>query len=226
MPNKTRPRLTASHREVTGRKSEVRRLRRSGQIPGSIFGHGDPDTLTFPERALNDFLHHHGAGAILDIDVDGSVIPALIREIDRHPLTGAIIQLGLQRVDMKETLRTSLPLLFTGEETLVEAKLVAEHQMTELEVHARADLLPESITVDLTGCEAGQSLRIRDLTLPKGVEASKDPDTVVVNITLPKVDADVAAALDAEEAAHAAVEVGTEEAKEMEPDTVLLAQEE
>ena len=226
MAKKSRPRLTATRRERTGRKSDVRRLRRTGMIPGSIFGHGDPETITFSERALSDFLHHHSAGAILDIDVEGSVTPALIREVDRHPLTGHVIHLGVQRVNLQEVVRATLPIMFTGEESLVGENLVSQHQMSELEVHGKAELLPEALTVDLSGCTAGQMTRVKALPLPKGLETRLDPETVVVIITLPTVSPDVAAALDAEEAAHLAAAAGTEEEKETESGTEAVAQEE
>lgn len=218
MPARTRPRLSAVRRERTGRKSDVRRLRSSGQIPGSIFGHGDPDTIALPERALQDFLRHHAAGAILDLDVDGAVTPALIREVDRDPLSGRVIHLGLQRVDLRETVRAVIPLMFTGEDVLVSSDLVPERQMSELEVHGWAELLPEAITVDVSGGQPGHPIRIRDLQLPQGIETSRDPDQVVVNITVPAVPADVAAALDAEEAAHAELEAGAKEERETEPE--------
>src|SRR4051812_39901387 len=98
MATHTRPRLVAEPRARTQRKSEVRALRRNGLVPGSIFGHGEPQAITVSARALRDYLHRHAPGAILEVEIEGKTTPALIRELDRHPISGEVIALGFQRV--------------------------------------------------------------------------------------------------------------------------------
>jgi large subunit ribosomal protein L25 len=199
----TRPRIPAEPRSDVRKKSALRALRRTGQVPASLFGHGDPQLIQVPARALQDFLRYHPASGIVDLALDNAATPAVIREIDRHPVTGEVIHLGLQRVDLGETIKASLPLAFTGEETLTGEGLVLERQLEKIEVHARADALPESLAVDVSHTNAGHSIRIGDLHLPAGVETSMSPDLPVATISTPSLPADVAAALDAEEIAHA-----------------------
>jgi len=205
MPTKTRPRLTAQSRPRNARKSELHTLRRDGQVPGTLFGHGEPQMLSVPARSLDAYLLHHAPGALLDVELDGKTTPVLLRELDRDPVTGKAVHLGFQRVDLAENIRASIPLFFTGDEALVANGLVPQHLLTELEVHGRADQIPESITVDLSAIEAGHSVRISDLQLPAGMEVTREADTVVATVTTPHLPADVEAALDAEEAAHAEI---------------------
>ncbi|HEU4753346.1 MAG TPA: 50S ribosomal protein L25 [Armatimonadota bacterium] len=204
MPTQSRPRITAEPRPPARRKSDVRQVRRSGMVPGSLFGHGEPETIQVSARALRDYLRHHAAGALLDLEINGRVAPALLRELERHPVTGEPIALGLQRVDLREKIHATVPIEFVGEEEVIKNGLVLQRQVTELDVQGQADRLPEAITVDVTSAAAGDVVRVGDLTLPDGVEATKDADLPVATISAPKVDADTAAALDAEEAAHAA----------------------
>jgi large subunit ribosomal protein L25 len=204
MATHPRPLLTAEPREGVRRKSEVKALRRSGQIPASVFGHGDAVPIQLLARDVKDFLRHHAQGGLLDLSLEGTSTPVLIREIDRHPITGEVMTLGLQRVDMKETLKTSVTIQFTGEDELISNGLILQRQMDSVEVHGRADLLPEAIVVDISHLGAGDNVRIGDLPLPEGVEATKDADLPVATISLPSVPADVEAALEAEEAAHEA----------------------
>lgn len=198
----TRSRLSATPRENVRKKSALRSLRRSGNVPGSIFGHGDPRPIQVPLRMVDDFLRHHAVAALLDLDVDGQVTPAMIREIDRDPISGEVIHLGFQRIDLGETIRATLSIVFSGEETLIRNGLVLQRQMDALDVHGRADALPEALMVDVSEAHAGTTIRISDLKLPQGIEASKDPSQAVVSITAPTVPADVEAALEAEEQAH------------------------
>lgn len=204
MADQSRPQLAAEPR-VLGRKSETRQLRRSGQIPALVYGHGDPRTIKLNARTVAEYLRQHAAGGILELQLLGDTNPVLIREIDRDPLSGHIIHLGFQRVDLRERLKASIPLEFTGEDSLVVDHLVLQRQMSEIEVHGRADLLPESIHVDVTGLPAGTTVRISDLNLPPGIEVTKDASLPVASITIPSVPADVEAALDAEEAVRAAI---------------------
>jgi large subunit ribosomal protein L25 len=178
-------------------------MRASGQVPAVLFGHGDAQLIQVPQRALNDFLRHHAASGIVDVSLQSGATPALIREIDRDPVNGQVIHLGLQRVDMQETLKASVPIVFTGEDALTAEGLVFQRQLEKIEVHARADDLPESITVDVSQMTAGHSIRLADLSLPAGVETSLSPDQPLASVTMPSIPADVAAALDAEEIAHA-----------------------
>ncbi len=217
MPDQSRPQLTAEPRVRVRKKSEIRYLRRMGQIPALVYGHGDPETIKVSARSVAEYLRHHTSGGILDLNLTERTTPVLIREIDRDPVSGQIIHLGFQRVDMRERLKTTVPLEFIGEESLIQDQLVLQRQMAELEVHARADQLPEVIVVDVSGVEAGQSIRIEDLQLPEGIEPTKDPSQLVASVTHPSVPADVEAALEAEEAARVAtVEAHAGEAAEEE----------
>ncbi|MGV3721266.1 MAG: 50S ribosomal protein L25 [Actinomycetota bacterium] len=204
MPTNTRPRISAELRTGARKKSELKRLRSAGQIPGVIFGHGDPEPIKAPARAISEFLRHHAAGGMVDLVLGGAApTPALLRHLDRDPITGRVTHLELQRVNLSETIKATVPLTFTGEETLIKNELVLQRQTSEIEVHARADALPDEIVIDVSEQEAGTSIRIADLKLPQGVEATADPDLPVATISTPSLPADVAAALDAEEVAHA-----------------------
>jgi large subunit ribosomal protein L25 len=210
-----RPQLKAESR-YPGRKSDLRSMRQAGLIPGSLFGHGEPESIRIREHDLREHLRHHAMGGIVDVVVDGRTTPALLREMDKNPITGEVITLGFQRVDMQETIKASLPIMVTGDEGLIKQGLVLTRALDHLDVHGRADALPEAISVDVSGCGAGQTIRIGDLPLPNGVEASKDADLPVLTVSTPTIDAAVAAALDAEEAAHEAERAahGTEEEEE------------
>jgi large subunit ribosomal protein L25 len=210
----TRPRLNASSRQA-GRKSDLHNLRRNGVIPASLFGHGDPENIQVESKDLSEHLRHHAQGGLLELVLEGKATPALLRELDRNPVTGQVVTLGFQRVNLQETVKASLPIEIVGEDALVAEGLVLNRDLDHLEVHGRADALPESLVLDVSGFGAGHTVRIRDLTLPKGIETSKDPELPVLSVATPHLSADVAAALDAEDAAHDAEKVAhAEEAGE------------
>jgi large subunit ribosomal protein L25 len=213
MATQTRARIPAQVREAAPRKSAVRDLRRQGMVPGSISGHGEPQCIQISARDLQDFLRGHTSGALMDLDLDGKTTTAVIRKMDRDGVTGRVIHLGLQRVDVSETIHSAVPVVFQGEEALIKEQLVLETQLAEVDVHGRADQIPESFPIDLAGRQAGDLIHISDLKLPAGITATKPGDTIIARISSPTVSADVEAALQAEEAAHDALVAshGTEE---------------
>lgn len=181
-------------------------------MPGLIYGHGDPQPILLSGRVLKEYLHRHSAGALFDLELDGGTTSVLIKEMQRHHTSGEITHVGLQRVDLAETVHSSVPIRFTGDEEIIKRGLIPQHVLTEIELTGRAELLPEAIHVDLSGHEVG-SIRVGDLTLPEGLTCSKDANEVVAAISLPSVPTEIEAALDAEEAASAAVHDAAGEAE-------------
>lgn len=216
MATQTRSKITVQPRETAQRKSVLRELRQRGLVPGSLFGHGEPQSIQVSARALHDFLREHSAGALMDLDLGGQGSTAVIRSLERDPLTGHVIHLGLQRVDLAETIHAAVPVVFDGEEELIKEHLVLERQLDQIDVHGRADQIPESIHINLAGRQAGDLIHISDLQLGDGISATKDGTTIVARVSSPTVAPDVEAALQAEEAAHDALVAshGTEEGEE------------
>jgi len=219
----SRPRLAAQMRTSVRQKSALRQLRKQGMVPATLFAHGDPQQIQIPARALWDHLRHHSHSGVLDLELEGRVTPTLIRELERDPITGQVIHLGLQRVDLGEVVHATIPVTFVGEEHLVKEGLVLERQITEVDVTGRADQLPETLEIDVTLHNAGSIIHASDLHVPEGMQLGKTSgETVVARVTGASVPADLAAELDAQDAAHAqtaaahAEEVEEEEEEEEE----------
>jgi large subunit ribosomal protein L25 len=165
----------------TGLKGELRRLRREGKIPGILYGkQQEPRAIQVAARELEHALHQHGLSALLDLTVNGERATAVIKEVQHDPITGRLSHLGLQRVSLEDTISAHVPLVFTGDTTAItDQGGVIEHPASEVTVSCRADHLPESITVDISGLRLGESLRVADLTPPEGVTITTNPEQVV-----------------------------------------------
>jgi large subunit ribosomal protein L25 len=165
----------------TGLKGELRRLRREGKIPGVLYGkQEEPRAIQIAARELEHALHQHGLSALLDLTVNGERATAVIKEVQHDPITGRLSHLGLQRVSLEDTISAHVPLVFTGDTTAItDEGGVIEHPASEVTVSCRADHLPESITVDISGLRRGDSLRVADLKPPEGVTITTNPEQVV-----------------------------------------------
>jgi large subunit ribosomal protein L25 len=177
--------LPVSSRDPSGSRS-ARRLRREGQVPGVVYGgDGEPQPVQVERLTLNRFLAH--AGSVIEIAVDGSATPVLIKETVRHPVTGQPQHVDFLRVKMDEAIQTTVFLELTGVDDapgVVEGGILAQ-EMRELTVEALPGDIPDTLTHDVSGMGVGATLTLAELSAPDKVSFVDDPETVVATITLP-----------------------------------------
>jgi large subunit ribosomal protein L25 len=185
MADSTKLSLTA--RAPVGSRS-ARRLRRTGVVPGVIYGGGDePSHFSVDGRILRNTLAH--SGAILDISIDGGKSsPVLVKDVQRHPVRGEIVHLDLLRVNMNETIHTTVVLELVGAEEapgVVEGGVLSQ-ETRELNIEALPGDIPDSIVHDVSGMEMNATLTLSAVTAPTGVTLLDDlEETVVATITPP-----------------------------------------
>ena len=175
-------------------KGASRRLRRSGKIPAIVYG-GELAPVNIQldhEPVWLASQHEWFYSSILDLSLNGDIQKVLLRDIQRHPYKQLILHLDFQRVNEKETLRTSVPLHFVNEDKSPagkSAEVVVTHELKEITVECLPSDLPQVIEVDLSELKVGDIVYLSDLKLPKGVEIpqlklGKDHDDAVVTAKL------------------------------------------
>jgi large subunit ribosomal protein L25 len=151
--------LKVSPREVEGSRA-TRRLRRAGDVPGVIYGGGeDPVAFRIDERTLRHALQH--AGAVLELEVDGGGSgPVVVKELTRHPVSGATMHVDLLRVrlDVKIQSTTVLELAEADHAPGVREGGVLEHVTREINIEALPNEIPESIVQDVSGMQIGDTI--------------------------------------------------------------------
>lgn len=173
------PILVAQTRSEFG-KGAARRARRAGLVPAVVYGHGgDPLHLDVPGHEL--FLIVRGnANALAELKIDGKSQLALVKDVQRHPVSRNILHADFLAVKAGEKVDVEVPLVLVGEAAPATQAAIEEHTIT---VKASATAIPESIEVDITGLVAGTVVRASDLVLPKGVECELDAEKDIVIIS-------------------------------------------
>ncbi|GIW93191.1 MAG: 50S ribosomal protein L25 [Pirellulaceae bacterium] len=175
--------LTVRRRDERGRRA-VRRLRRTGEIPAILYGHGQENIpLAVSAKAIDQLVHH---GTKL-VDLRGAVHEqALIREVQWNPLGNEILHVDFFRVSAGERVRTTVPIHLRGEAPGARHGGVIEHVLHELELECPVGSLPERLDVNIAALDVGQAIHVRELELPPGARALAAPDLVVVHCVLPR----------------------------------------
>src|SRR5918994_4296145 len=189
MPSDTTS-LSLTARAPEGSRS-ARRLRREGLVPGVIYGgDGGPEHFAVDGRILRNTLAH--SGAILQVSIDGGTgVPVLVKDLQRHPVRGEAVHVDLLRVNMSETIQTTVHLELTGAEEApghVEGG-VLNQETRELNIEALPGDIPDSITFDVSKMEMNATVTLSELTAPEGVTFLDDPEeTVLATITPPTLE--------------------------------------
>jgi large subunit ribosomal protein L25 len=176
--------LTARHPEGS---RNARRLRREGLVPGVIYGgDSEPTHFAVDARILRNTLAH--SGAILEISLDGGKsAPVLVKDVQRHPVRGEAVHVDFLRVNMNETIQTTVTLELTGADEapgVVEGGVLSQ-ETRELNIEALPGDIPDSITHDVSGLEMNGTLTLAEIAAPQGVTLLDDTELVVASITPP-----------------------------------------
>jgi len=181
--------LQVSKREVVGK--QVKTLRREGLLPAIVYGRGISSIpISINSREANKILSAITSSNLVVIDIDGDKHTTLVREKQRDPVTGEVLHMDFYEVSMTEKLRTNVGLEFQGESPAVKELMgVLVTVMESLEVECLPQDLPNQIVADLSTLEEiGDSLYVRDISLPPNVELISDIDGLVVVISPPAVE--------------------------------------
>jgi large subunit ribosomal protein L25 len=196
----TRSKLSVNSRGGEGSRA-ARRLRRGGRVPGVLYG-GEDGPVGFDADARELRLALSGAGAVLDVSVDGAkATPVVLKEAQRHPVRGETTHVDLLRVRLDEEIQAVVPLELLGIEEAPGVKQggVLEQIARELNVLALPTAIPESILHEVGEMEIGETILLSAVRAPEGVTLMDNPEeTVVATLSPPKLQAEVEEEIEAE----------------------------
>jgi large subunit ribosomal protein L25 len=176
-----------------GSSRAARRLRRAGQVPGVLYGGGDePLAFAVDARALRYALA--ARGAVVELELDGSTTPVVLKDAQRHPVRGEMLHVDFLRVRLDVAIAATVGLELVGTEDApgVREGGVLEHVTREVTIEALPTDIPERLEADVSALEINDTLTLAAVTPPAGVKILDDVDeTVVATLTPPTVEPEV-----------------------------------
>ncbi|MFC5722111.1 50S ribosomal protein L25/general stress protein Ctc [Streptomyces gamaensis] len=160
-------------------KGAARRIRRAHQVPAVIYGHGaEPVHVTLPGHELMMALKT--PNVLISLDIEGRDELVIPKAVQRDALKGFLEHVDLLVVKRGEKVTVEVPVHTEGD--LAPGGNLLEHVLNALPVEAEATHIPETVTANIAGLEAGASVLAKDIALPAGVALAVDAETVVLQV--------------------------------------------
>ncbi|MBI3902586.1 MAG: 50S ribosomal protein L25/general stress protein Ctc [Nitrosomonadales bacterium] len=165
---------------ATSRKAQgtgaSRRLRKTGRVPGIVYGGSEPALIDIDHNTLYYALRNEAFHAsILTLDLDGKKEQVLLRDFHMHPFRQQVQHIDFQRVHADKKIHMKVPLHFLNAEISPGVKLhggIVSHVLNDLDIACLPADLPEFIAVDLATLDVSHPIHISDINMPKGVEVA------------------------------------------------------
>jgi large subunit ribosomal protein L25 len=215
----TATKLTLTPREPVNSRA-TRRLRREGNVPGILYGGGEePVAFLVEERELRHALA--ARGAVLELTIDGTTTPAVLKDAQRHPVRGETLHVDFLRVRLDVAIQSTVGLELEGGDHapgVIEGG-VLEHVTREITVEALPGDIPEMIHHDVSQMQINETLTLAAVTAPKGVTLIDDvEETVIATLVPPTVDVEAEEEALEEETERVGEGVGEAEGTEADAD--------
>ena len=186
--------IAVTAREVYGKQNK--RLRAGGVVPGVLFGKTTGSiSVQLDAKALEHLYRQAGRTSVVKVSVDGGrPTSAIIKGIQRNPLTGKALHVDLFAVDLTHEIQAEIPLSFIGTSSAVEMDAaILLTSLDHLKVRALPGDLPHEIDVDLSALtDMDATIHVRDLVVDAKVTVLNDPDDLVAKVTPPREEEEVA----------------------------------
>lgn len=178
--------LIAEAGRTTG-SPESRRMRREDRIPAVVYGRGmEPISISVARRDLRVALSGAaGMNTILDLTVDGTVYPAIVKEMQRHPVRRTVSHIDFMQVDLDVEITVGVPVRIEGEAKEVSMNNgLLDQQLTEVQVRTTPRLIPDEFVIDVSAMTVDSMITVADIAMPAGVSAVTAEDQPVVTVTI------------------------------------------
>jgi large subunit ribosomal protein L25 len=182
--------LNAQLRTETG-KGAARTIRREGRVPAIVYGHGEENrSLTVDALELEKLISSISVeNTLIDLKIEGvrKATPALIREIQFHPVRSQVLHLDLYQVHAGEKIHLEVPIRLHGAPIGVrEDGGVLQEILREIHVECLPSDIPEAVDIDISELRIGDAVHVSDVTLENS-KILNDPDLVICVVAGPTV---------------------------------------
>ena len=161
----------------------VKQKRREGKVPGVVYGK-KLGSLMFEigEMELVEELSRNGEHGVLRFDLDGYNGTAIIKEVQKDPVSHKVIHIDLEEVSRYGMLETEVPIKLEGKEFLSTKGIVIQTQKDSVKISCKAQDIPKSIDVNVSNAKLGSVYKLSDLEVGSEISIIDNLSTVFASV--------------------------------------------
>ena len=182
-------RLLASQRDEIG-KNQVKDVRNQKMVPGIVYSKGiETKQLKVDSIDFVKLFRLVGTSSIMELDLEGEIVPVIVKQVQRHPVKGNVIHIDFLRIDMKEKLKLTVPVYLLHRDSIQLQPSVLMQMLDEIEIECLPGDIPETVGIDVSGMDFVTPLFVKDLDLMnvENVEILTDLESIICTLNEPSV---------------------------------------
>jgi large subunit ribosomal protein L25 len=171
--------VSAAKRVDLGKK-EAKLSRAAGNVPCVIYGGKTNQHFTVKEIALNNLVYTPNVYSVA-IDIEGTTINALIKDVQFHPVTDRILHVDFIELVPGQEVNTKIPVVFNGNAIGVMNGGKLRKTLRKLSVRATPENLPDNVTLEISEMKIGEKIYVRDVEA-KNFDILTSATAVIVSV--------------------------------------------
>lgn len=164
--------------------NSAKKSRRAGNVPGILYGKTLSNLMfEVAELELDREIACQGEHGILSFNIAGEDHRALVKDVQRDPVSHKIIHLDLEELKGNQKIISAVPIHYVGEELLTKRGVVLQKEKDSVRVECSADSLPKYVDMNLMGADVGSVYRFGDLECASEISIVDDLNSVIASVS-------------------------------------------
>jgi len=176
--------IQGQKRENTGKASN-KAARKQGLIPAIVYGGGEQLSFSTTLKEVKSIVYTPEF-KLAHLNIDGTEIKAILKDIQFHPVTDSIMHLDFLRIIENTPIKFEVPIRFKGESPGVKTGGKLIQQLRKAKVKSTPSNMVDQLVADISELQLGGAIRIRDLEVVEGIEVGNNPATPIATVEVPR----------------------------------------
>ena len=165
------------------------RLRAEHKVPGVLYGKGmTSKIISFEEPELIGVIRNYGSNPIIQFDIDGQHMYGRVKELQRDPVSRALIHVDIEQIDVSSKIQATVPVVLVGQQIAESQGAIVQRQLDEIVVECLPANQPKYIEAFIGQIEVGQSFKVRDLEVAEELSIVSDPEGIIATLAANRLD--------------------------------------
>ena len=172
-------------------KNKVDKIRQDNLVPGVLYSKGaETEHIQVDRRNFEKVYKSSGMSTLIDLELEGTVAPVLIKEVQMHPFKNEYLHVDFQKLNMDEKVKLTIPIMLHGRENIKEENSILIQQLDEIEIECLPGDIPQTIEVDVSNIDFATPIFVSDLDIftNKDVVLFREADDVIANLIEPTME--------------------------------------